>query len=185
MRTHLIGAAVRGRGARGWRAGWLAAAFVLVALPVLSPAPGAAALAQEEEDSGPVPVPRQLRDAVAGWSATADSDDSDALARLYAPDAWFKAPCARLRTGRAAIAQRWREILAYSPTTVSLRPRSFDLARGRDMALERGRAHLLQNVGGLPYGTNVDYLRVWRRTGATWLIAADMFTPGGPCDEEE
>jgi len=115
----------------------------------------------------------------------ADSDDADALARLYAPDAWFKAPCARLRTGRAAIAQRWREILAYSPTTVSLRPRSFDFARGRDMAVERGRAQLLQNVGGLPYGTNVDYLRVWRRGGATWLIAADMFTPGGSCAEDE
>jgi uncharacterized protein (TIGR02246 family) len=163
---------------------WLAA-LLLILLPVSAFAHGAAALAQDEEDFDPAPVPRQLRDAVARWAAATDRDEAESVAELYAPDGWFKPPCARLRSGRAAIAAGWRTILAYSPTTVSLRPRSFDLARGRDMAIERGRAQFLQNVGGLPYGTNVDYLRIWRRTADGWLIAADMFTPGGPCEEDE
>ena len=53
------------------------------------------------------------------------------------------------------------------------------------MAIERGWAQLMQNVGGLPYATNVDYIRVWSRAGGTWRVAADLFAAGGPCAEPE
>ena len=164
------------------RAG-LAAAALWIGAPAAAAA--AASASVEEEDDEPVPAPRALREAVGRWEAAMASGDAARIGEVYAPEAWLKPPCAPMQVGRPALAEAWREILSYSPANLSLTPRSFDMARGRDMASERGRAQFLQIVGGLPYGTNVDYLRVWRRRGGTWLIVADLFTPGGPCADED
>jgi len=118
------------------------------------------------------------------WESAAGASGPERIIGLYAADAWLKLPCTPVRTGATAVREAWRDFFAYSPATVSIDPESFDLSRGRDDAVERGRAHLSQNVGGLPYGTNVEYLRVWRRTAQGWRIAADIFTPGGPCERE-
>ena len=132
-----------------------------------------------------VDPPALLREAVARWTAAEESEDAARIAAMYAPDGWFQPACARLAAGREAVSASWRAILSHSPATLSLNPHIFDVARGRDMAIERGQAQFLQNVGGLPYGTNVGYVRVWRRQGGEWLIAADSFGPGGPCGPRE
>jgi len=159
-------------------------------ISVLAAAPS---LAQDSlPETGPgsfeaeaVDPPSLLRAAIARWDAAEESEDPARIAAVYATDGWFQPPCARLAAGRAAVSESWRTILASSPATLSLTPHVFDVARGRDMAIERGQAQFLQNVGGLPYGTNVGYVRVWRRQGSEWLIAADSFGPGGPCGPRE
>lgn len=118
------------------------------------------------------------------WQAAVDADGPEQIAGLYTADAWLKLPCTPVRTGSTAIPEAWRDLYSYSPASISIETESFDLSRGRDVAMERGQAHFLQNVGGLPYGTNVEYLRVWRWTPQGWRIAVDIFTPGGSCDQE-
>lgn len=118
------------------------------------------------------------------WKAAVDANAPEQIARLYTADAWLKLPCTPVRTGSTAIPEAWRDLYSYSPASISIETESFDLSRGRDVALERGRAQFLQNIGGLPYGTNVEYVRVWHRTGQGWRIAVDIFSPGGSCDQE-
>lgn len=144
----------------------------------------APAAAGQDEDDVVAETPAPMRAAVANWQAALDSDDADRVSRAYAVDGWFKAPCEPFKVGRSAIAGGWADILLHSPANLDLQPRSFEVSRGRDVAIERGRAQFLLNIGGLPYGTNVDYLRIWRRSGGDWLIEADLYTPGAPCEAE-
>lgn len=145
-------------------------------------APASAAQFQFD-DYKQVEPPSLMRVPVAAWQKALEGENPAVIAQGYAPDGWLKLPCAPTAMGRAKIAEQWRTYLSSSPATVSLQPSSFDLGKGNDVAIERGWAQLTQNVGGLPYATNVDYVRVWRKTGTSWLIAVDMFAAGGLCAE--
>lgn len=135
------------------------------------------------DDYKQVEPPARLREPVAGWQKAMAGEDAGAVAGKYAADGWLKLPCAPAAMSRSKIGEQWRNYWSSSPATVSLQPSSFDLATGKDMAVERGWAQLTQNVGGMPYATNVDYVRVWRKAGRSWLIAVDLFAAGGLCAE--
>ena len=128
-----------------------------------------------------VSVPAELWSALRLWQRNADN--AAVVSQLYALDAWLKPPCSPVRKGRPAIVAQWRESLSRSGFSVALEPERFDLSAERDIAIERGEGQYLQLVGGVPFGTNVDYLRVWKKVQGTWLIAVD-FSSGGPCHED-
>ena len=54
--------------------------------------------------------------------------------------------------------------------------------------LEPHRAEILalsrMHVGGIPYGLNPFYIRIWKREGRQWRIASDVSLPGPPCHED-
>ena len=135
-----------------------------------------------DEIGEPVPVPAPLRAAHARWVEAERDGDPAELARLYAPDAWLQPPCSLVGEAPRTVLETLTALHALPNMNISFDPHRFDLSRSRDMAVERGRGQYLHLVGGIPWGTNVSYLRVWRKTGSRWLIAAETTRPGGSCE---
>ena len=152
---------------------------------VLATAPVAGLAAAPDWDAEPVAVPAALRDAHARWQQAVSAEDPLALARLYADDAWLEPPCSLPPRPQPKVVETWRHLFTLPNLSVSLRPLGFDMARSRDLAVERGRAQYLHLVGGIPYGTNVSYLRTWRKQRGQWLISAEISTPGGACSDRD
>lgn len=158
-------------------------ASAAMALMAIAPYSASAAGQFQFENYQEVDPPSQLRADIERWSRAVEANDAEQIAGFYAQQGWLKLPCSPAGFGRTAIVERWRALHTQGPVSLSLHPSSFELSRGSDMVIERGWAQLMQNVGGLPDATNVDYLRVWSRRDGAWRIAADIFAPGGACAE--
>lgn len=108
------------------------------------------------------------------------------LGALYAPDAWRKPACSPLVQGKSQLVEAWKELFARKQFNPSFRIRDFDVSPDGKFAVERGRAHFLENVGGVPYGSNFEYTRIWKKVGRrSWQIAADIALAADTCDDDD
>ena len=152
---------------------------------LLAAAPAAGLASAPDWDAEPADVPAALRNAHALWGKAVAADDPLALSKVYTADAWLELPCSLSPLPQETVHASWKHLYRLPNLSVSLVPLSFDLARSRDIAVERGRAQYLHLVGGIPYGTNVSYLRVWKQQRGSWLISAEISTAGGACSGGE
>lgn len=139
---------------------------------------------------GPAPTEgrmiAELQRLSAGFERAAQNEAIEELESFYAENAWIKPPCDPLVQGRPAVLENWRALLARNQFSPSYTARDFDVAPDRRMAVERGKAQFLENVGGVPYGWNFTYSRIWHRTGSgKWLIVVDVASVADVCDDTE
>ena len=157
-----------------------ALALALLAPVALLPAPADARPPDREAET--VAPPPMLRAAHARWTTALDAEIPAALGRLYAADAWLAPPCPLNPEGETDPARLWTRIFALPNMNVSFEPQSFAPARSGDLVVERGRGQYLHLVGGIPYGTNVSYLRVWQKRRGAWLITDEITIGKESCD---
>ena len=137
-----------------YRAGLLVAGLALAASP---------ALAQSKATID------KLNDA---WSAAFNNGDAGAVAAMYADDATVLPPGAPMVKGATAIKDLWageaKALGDIKLTTVELHTMGEVMAYEIGTVTAKTKATPPQDVAG-------KYVVVWRRSGTSWKIAADIF----------
>ncbi|MBA3511404.1 MAG: SgcJ/EcaC family oxidoreductase [Sphingomonas sp.] len=121
-----------------------------------------------------------IRDNIARWLQLIKANDSAAIAQLYADDGVVMAPNQPLVTGREAIAQYWQSMNAMPEATLTFQPERIEISSAGDMALDRGTYRFTAKPGGQTIDDTGKYLVVWKKVGADWKVAADMFNSDKP-----
>jgi uncharacterized protein (TIGR02246 family) len=106
------------------------------------------------------------------WSAAFDKGDAAAVAALYTEDAYVLPPGAEIVKGRAAIEAFWRQaaqqLTDAKLTTIDVLPLGPDAAREIGTVTLKTKAQPPQEIVG-------KYVVVWRKTGADWKLATDIW----------
>ena len=122
-----------------------------------------AALAQDK------PTTAKLNDA---WAAAFNKGDAQAVAAMYAEDAYVPPPGSDIVKGRAAIEAFWRQAAQQMGdaklTTLDVLP------LGRNAAREIGTV-TLKTKSQPPQEVVGKYAVVWRKIGGQWKLATDIW----------
>src|ERR1700750_2403979 len=106
------------------------------------------------------------------WTAAFNKGDTAAVAALYTEDAYVLPPGSALVKGRAAIEGFWRQAAQQMGdaklTTVDVLP------LGRSAAREIGTV-TLKTKSQPPQEVVGKYVVVWRKIGADWKLATDIW----------
>lgn len=162
-------------------------ALSIVTLAVLSP--GSEALAQR-----PKPTTNPALDKLAAeFAAAFNAKDAAKVASFYAEDATLMPPNAPMVKGRPNIEAFWRSAFEQGMSNLKLRP--FDSAISGEQGYEAGTATMEMKPAGKDAGASAaansarpttdtsKYVVVYKRVGADWKIAYDIFNsdaaPGG------
>lgn len=125
--------------------------------------------------------PNRVREIIERHNAEAirfyAAGDADALAALFAEDAWQMPPHLPAVVGRAAIREFWRAALQWGDWNFTLSTQTVEVSD--PVAVERGKYVLRFEAGvDAPPGMNSfedrgNYLVHWRNEAGHWRIAAD------------
>ncbi len=96
--------------------------------------------------------------------------DASAVADHYTENAQIIAPGAPVATGRAAITEFWRGVIASGIKDVTLE--TAEVESDGNLAFETGALGLVSNDGG---ETVARYVVVWKRVGDKWLLHRDIW----------
>ena len=106
------------------------------------------------------------------WDAAFNKGDAEALAAMYAADAYVLPPGAELVRGRAAIQNFWggavQQLGDAKLTTVDV------LKLGPSAAREIG-TFSFKTKDATPQEVAGKYVVVWRKIGGKWLLATDIW----------
>jgi uncharacterized protein (TIGR02246 family) len=143
-----------------------ASAVTLAILPAL-------AVAQGRDEQAIRSLERQ-------WVKLVADKNVAAIADLYAPGGTLMPPNAPLAEGREAITATWRGMVQSPGFALSFTPSRIDVARGRDMAVDRGTYRLTTQGASGPVEDRGKYVVVWRKVNGGWKVAADIFNSDLP-----
>ncbi len=96
--------------------------------------------------------------------------DASAVADHYTEDAQIIAPSAPVATGRAAITEFWRSLIASGIKDVILE--TAEVESDGHLAYETGILGIVPNDGAK---TEARYVVVWKRIGDKWLLHRDIW----------
>ena len=111
------------------------------------------------------------------WAKNLLAKKLDQIVALYAPDAVFLQPSGDRVTGRAAIRDLCKNIMATFTSDISLH--SIATEHSGDLAYDSGdyRETLVKVSDGIQIEVQGNYLMVFKRqSDGTWLIAEQMWT---------
>ena len=121
-----------------------------------------------------------IRANIARWLQLIQAKDSAAIAQFYTDNGVVMPPNEPLVTGRDAIAKFWQGMTAIPEATLTFQPVRIDFSSAGDMALDRGTYRFTGKPGGQAVAETGKYLVVWKKVGADWKVAADMFSSDQP-----
>ena len=108
----------------------------------------------------------------AAWMAAFDKGDAAAVAAMYTEDAYVLPPGGEMVKGRAAIEAFWRQAAQQMTdaklTIVDLLPLGPEAAREIGTVTLKTKSQPPQEIAG-------KYVVVWRKLGADWKLAADIW----------
>ena len=149
------------------RSALVAASMVtLAALPALAAAPG-----RDEQ---------AIRSLEQQWVKLVADKNVAAIADLYAADGALMPPNAPPAEGREAISAAWRSMVESPGFALSFTPSRIEVARGGDMAMDRGSYRLTTQSASGPVEDRGKYVVVWRKVSGGWKVAADIFNSDLP-----
>lgn len=138
-------------------------------------APAAAEAAPGESDLAA--VQQAIADVDRQWEEAANRGDAEAVAALYADDAYFLAPNAELVQGREEIRELLQGLVDMGLANVDFT--TVDVGASGDLAYEVGRYSLdLQQPGVSDQGKYVIVAR--RQADGSWKLVADIFNSSLP-----
>jgi ketosteroid isomerase-like protein len=110
------------------------------------------------------------------WSNAVDDKDLEGAVYPYAEDASMLPFGAPIATGTDAIRKTWTALMAKPGFSLTFVPTKIEVASAGDMAWEIGTFVLKVNdAQGNPMDIPGKYVVTWRKIGATWKVAADIF----------
>ena len=113
------------------------------------------------------------------WLALIRDHDAVAVSQLYSADGAMMAPGAPIAQGQPALEKAWGGLMKTPGFGLTFKADQILVAKGGDMALDRG-TYLLSFNG--PNGPTKDvgkYVVVWRNVDGQWKVAADIFNTDG------
>lgn len=119
-----------------------------------------------------------IRTTDADWVKAVQAKDVTKLVSFYANDASVLPPGGPITTGRKAITNAWRQMVAEPGFALMFTPSKIEVARSGDMAYELGDYALtVNNRHGQPETTKGKYVVVWtKQPGGNWKVAVDAPT---------
>jgi uncharacterized protein (TIGR02246 family) len=106
------------------------------------------------------------------WTAAFNTGDAQAVAAMYADDAYVLPPGSGIVKGRAAIEAFWRQAAQQlgdaKLTTLDVLPLGPDAAREIGSVTLKTKSQPSQEVVG-------KYAVVWRKIGGEWKLATDIW----------
>ncbi len=142
----------------------LCAAALLLSLPTLARA---------------VSVEDTLRKLDAEWSAAAQSKNLDKAVSYYAEDGMVLPPQAPLASGKAAVREVWKGLLAIPGVDLTFVPTKIGVSKAKDLAYDVGTYTLKMNdANGNAVSQIGKYVVVWKKqANGEWKVQADIFNP--------
>ena len=107
-----------------------------------------------------------------GWSAAFNKGDAAAIAAMYAEDAYVLPPGHDMVKGRAAIEAFWKGATQQLGDAKLV---AVDVARLGPRAAREIGTFSFQTKAQPPQQVTGKYVVVWRRVGAHWLLATDIW----------
>lgn len=119
--------------------------------------------------------PASLRDTLMRLKAALRSGDPKRISLFYEDATWFATDCRPVLRERSAVEDVWQQRSELASPSFSYSPES--LSVNGLLAMEEGTSQLMELMGGIPFATNYNYLRVWRMHEGDWLIAVEFSEP--------
>ncbi|HEU4704499.1 MAG TPA: DUF4440 domain-containing protein [Sphingomicrobium sp.] len=139
-----------------------------------SEAPAAATRADAAADE------QAIRGHIARWLQLIEAGDSATIAQFYADDGVVMPPNQPLVSGRDGIAKFWQSMIDMPEGSLTFAPDRIEFSGAGDMALDRGTYRLTGKPGGQALDDSGKYVVVWKKVGADWKVAADIFNSDKP-----
>jgi uncharacterized protein (TIGR02246 family) len=122
---------------------------------------------------------KQIRKIDQQWVAAVAKKDPKAIAKFYAADGAILAPGAPIAQGRDAIEKAWAGFVGLKDFSLTFDPTKISVAKAGDMAYEVGVYMLSFKTDKGPVQEKGKYVVVWKKSGNTWKVAADIFNSDG------
>jgi uncharacterized protein (TIGR02246 family) len=116
-----------------------------------------------------------IRDLNKSWVAAVQAKDAASITGLQAPDAVLMPANAAQATGRDAVGEAWKGLLAMPNLALTFAPATVHVADSADMAYEIGTYALGFDSDKGRIDDRGKYLVVWRKIGGDWKVAADIY----------
>ncbi len=123
-----------------------------------------------------------IRDIDARWVQAVAAGDADAIAEIYAEDAYMLLPNQLRVSGREGIRGVWEEMLSAN-MALTFTPNLIEIAVAGDLAYEVGTYNLAMDGPDGRTQDNGSYLVVWRNVEGEWKVAADISNTDQPLEE--
>ena len=115
----------------------------------------------------------QIRSVIAGWLEAVAAGDTKAIAEIYAEDGRILVAGSPVISGRAAIEDFWRGLLAASAGSLVFGPTTIDVDAAGTMAFEVGTYSFESRSGDDTTRTSGNYVVVWKNIDGSWNVAVD------------
>ena len=113
------------------------------------------------------------------WLALIRDHDAVAVSQLYSADGAMMAPGAPIAQGQPALEKAWGGLMKTPGFELTFKADQILVAKGGDMALDRGTYLLSLNGPNGPTKDVGKYVVVWRNVDGQWKVAADIFNTDG------
>lgn len=123
-----------------------------------------------------------IRDIDARWVQAIAAGDADAIAALYADDAYMLVPNQVRIAGREGIKSTWADMLSAN-MALTFTPNRIEIADAGDMAYEVGTYNLAMDGPDGRVQDNGKYVVVWMSEEGEWHVVADIFNSDLPLAE--
>jgi uncharacterized protein (TIGR02246 family) len=121
-----------------------------------------------------------IRGHIARWLQLIEAKDAATIAQFYADDGVVMPPNQPLAAGREAIQKFWQSTVAIPEMTLTFQPDRIEFSRAGDIAVDRGTYRFSGKPGGQAVEETGKYLVIWKKVGADWKVAADMYSSDKP-----
>jgi uncharacterized protein (TIGR02246 family) len=111
----------------------------------------------------------EIRTTIEAWLAAVRAEDHAAIAEIHAEDGRIIVANSPVISGRAAIAEFWKGLLAATDGTVVFGPTTIEVDGGGSMAFEVGTYSF--KTGETANSGN--YLVAWKKVGEVWKVGVD------------
>jgi ketosteroid isomerase-like protein len=120
---------------------------------------------------------KTIKDVESAWVKTAAGKDVDAFVAYYTDDASVLMPNAPIFTGKPAIKEALKPLLADPNFSLSFIPSKTEVSKSGDLAFTQGPYKMsFSDMRGNKFEDEGKYLTVWRKLAdGTWKAVEDTF----------
>ena len=111
----------------------------------------------------------EIRSTIDAWLAAVRDEDAAAIGQIHAEDGRILVSGSPVISGRGAIADFWKGLLAVTNGTVAFGPDTIEVDEAGAMAFEVGSYSF--KTGETANSGN--YLVVWKKVGDEWKVCVD------------
>lgn len=120
-----------------------------------------------------IPFDSEIHAVIEAWLRAVKANDAGAIAEIHAEEGRILVAGSPIISGRPAIAEFWKGLLAVTNDTVSFGPTTIDVDASGTMAFEIGTYSFSVGAAGEASKSSGKYAVVWRKIGGAWKVCVD------------